>query len=238
MMQRVEYTSQLTSDDIRIFLAKYAGMNFCNISEMYRRTELIVFLVNDGIEYMMVCSDFEMRIVKMSTEIEKSHILSKPSADDWFCFLKSKFGINYMKHYAKIFEAKDILFYESKFISQMSYHSMLILIRILLEENNKTLQLDLPNTEIIEVESFYRSERRFLVSDRNKEFYLRVSDIEVVTPRLNCEAMYRFMAGKFGNDYLLTYHNTISKYIQPGIIPTFDEYTKKEDLPEIQAYAE
>ena len=99
-----------------------------------------------------------------------------------------------------------ILFENSKFLSRVSFDELVIVIKNMIKENPKNLfplEID-DDIEIIEKESFFMTERRFLIKKKTTGqcFFIRLSDFQSIRPRLNASYFIRFMAGKFGQEYL------------------------------------
>ena len=227
-MDRMRFTSRLTTSDVHFFLIRYGCFLDCTIHEEYvkKDKELICFFSCEGIEYKLFCEDFGLLVTKLQNDVEMTVPETRPSADDWFCFLKSIFGKEYMEHFANVFHAQRVIFEESHFLSQLSYDEMLIIIRQLLRENKRRYPIKEKIPSIIEVESFYRSERRFWIEDG--KFYLRISDTEVVMPRMNAYALERFMIDRFGEEYLQACHLNTRTFVV-STTPSFEEYISKED---------
>lgn len=206
-MDRMRFTTRLTKDDVNRFLIKYGGFLDCQIQDYYEKkaSELILYFYYNGLEYKIFCEDFGMRISIIESNRERPLLEGKPSCDDWFCFLKGKFGREYMEHFATLMNAKSIIFDRAKLISRLSYCEMLIIIRQIINENQniRPYYQHLTSNNVIEVESFYFSERRFWINSQEfGGFYLRISDTGVVTPHLKCNSMWRFLRGKFGEEHI------------------------------------
>lgn len=206
-MERMRFTTRLSKEDVRRFLVKYGGFVDCIIHEEFKKTpsELILYFSDKGLEYKIFCEDFGMRITQIENGIENLITEEKPSSDDWFCFLKSLFGREYTEHFANLMDARHIIFDKAQLISRLSYSEMLIIIRNIIFENPniKKYYQHLTSKEIIEVESFYLSERRFWIEEPMfGGFYLRISDTGVVTPKLRNNSLWRFLRGKFGEEHV------------------------------------
>lgn len=217
-MDRMRFTSRLTEDDIYKFLCKYGGfLDFTIIDNMKKTpTELIIYFASRGKKYKLYCEDFGMTVTEVFNSVESSVREIRPSADDWFCFLKSKYGMDYSIHYANLFDAKEIIFEKSKYISQISFNEFAILIKNIL---SYWIPINSFNTDIIEVESFFQSERRFFVSGPGlkKPFYMRVSDFQVIHPGRLSYKFRTIMEKMFGKEYLDDYKKAFKSTICKNI---------------------
>ena len=234
----MRFTSRLSQADIRLFLIKYGGYANCKIHEEFSKKaiELIMYFSCNNVEYKLFCEDFGMRITKINNNIESNISETIPSADDWFCFLKSKFGKEYMEHFAELMDASHVIFDEAKLISKLSYNEMLIIIRQIISENPGIMPCynHLTCNNIIEVESFYRSERRFLIKNStNDSFYLRISDTGVVTPKLRCDSLSRFLRSKFGEEYTKICNENFIRLFSSTGFPKFGEFISSEEASSI-----
>ncbi len=214
-MNLIEFSSRLTENDMKIFLTKYAGFQDCEISAFVEgkiSNEMFCHFQYNGCQYLLKCSDFFMRI--NSDDNDKEYCFKGIATDDdWFCFLKSKFGMDFVKQYNEMFNAEAIIKEDSKYISQISYDELIMILKRLVTENPLNVipfKMD-DDVQFIEVESFFKSERRFLVRHKNTNlhFFIRISDFQVIVPRVNNGLFARFMVGKFGADYINEYKKHI-----------------------------
>ena len=228
-MDKMRFTSRLTTDDIHRFLMKYGGFLDCFIHDNIQKTpsELILYFSNHGLEYKIWCEDFGMRITQTQ---ENSTPEIRPSADDWFCFLKSKFGRDYSMHYAQLFHAEDIILNKPQYISQISFNEFSIVIKNILGYQKKW---DTSTLSIVEVESFFQSERRFYISGAQleKPFYMRISDFQVISPRFLSYKFRLVMEKMFGEEYMQSYQKNFKKILHDSInIKEFNPHVNKQKI--------
>ena len=217
-MDRMKFTSRLTEDDIYKFLSKYGGFISFTVVEGINKTstELTMRFASNGKIYRLYCEDFGMTVTQIFNSIESTVQEIKPSADDWFCFLKGRFGIEYSIYYANLFDARDIIFDKPKYISRISFNEFVILIKNILSYWCPVNEL---NMEIIEVESFFQSERRFYVTGPGTliPYYIRVSDFQIIHPRRLSYKFRTIMEKMFGKEYLEDYKENFKSTICKNI---------------------
>ena len=206
-------------------------MNDCTILEEFiqNNDEIIYYIHWNEQNFVLKCSDFSMKLLKMYDNVEGTVQEVRPDENDWFCFLKHQFGNSYLKHYAKLFDAQDIIFNAAKYISQISFYEFTILIKNILgyKGNIKT-----SNLQIIEVESFFQSERRFYITClvSKKSFYMRFSDFQVIQPRAFSYLFRLNMEKMFGSDYLKDYQNTFRNILSINV--NIQEFKSVENVQE------
>ena len=170
----------------------------------FKSDEIYQYFWYDETSYVIKYSDIKMSIIKVSHE-PKLHVIPI-STSDWLCFLREKFGKRFSEHYANMFNAEDIIFDEAKFVSRLSFDDVkAVLSKIYEQDFRKTIPFAIDDdVEITEANSFFNSERRFLIMKiSTKEFFfLRISDFQVIKPRMSPNLYRRFMIGKFGNEYV------------------------------------
>ena len=217
-MDRLRFTSRLSSSDIKVFLTIYANMSACKIVEIVRNVnEVSYYIQRRDSEYLLKCSDFSMKFYWISRDYDAiASEQARPDENDWFCFLKRKFSMEYQIYYANLFDAKGIIFNKPTYISQISFNEFTILIKNLLKYERK---FDSSYLEIIEVESFFQSERRFFVSGLGleKPFYMRISDFQIIQPRAFSYKFRLIMEKMFGKEYDESYSDFLKTMISPDI---------------------
>lgn len=237
-MNPIEFSSRLVESDMKFFLSRYAGLTDYEISSISKSKHLneifCYFSYNDN-NYLLSCSDFFMRISNVDNEDKINSFNGNVSDDDWFCFLKSKFGKEYIKHYSEMFNAESIILENSKYISLVSYDELvMILKRIIVEYPKKQVPFKMgEDVQFIEVESFFNSERRFLIKKRNTNlsFFIRISDFQIVAPRFNNDLFHKFMVGKFGKDYINDYaQHLFSLFEEDALLRFLDTLQKKAQM--------
>lgn len=242
-MNLIEFSSRLDENDMKIFLTRYAGFDNCEVyslAESKRSNEVICYFCHKGSPYRLNCSDFFMRIHYLSNENKDSYFRGTVTDDDWFCFLKSKFGMEFVKQYIEMFNAKSIIEDESKYISKVPDDELIMILkRIASEHPIKALPFSMDDSvKFIEVESFFKSERRFLVKKEctNLHFFIRISDFQVISPRFNDGLFHRFMVGKFGREYISDYEKYLFTFFKEDTLPRFIESFQNKTQKEVSAF--
>lgn len=228
-MEKIRFTSMLSTDDIRTFLNVNGDMRDSTVLEevIQSSNEIVYYIHWNNQDYVLKCSDFSMKLLKMYDNVEGVVQEVRPDENDWFCFLKHKFGNNYQKHYAKLFHAEDIIKNVPKYISKISFYEFTILIKNILGYRG-----EYPTTgiSIIELESFFQSERRFFIMCplSRKSFCMRVSDFQVIQPRTYSYIFRLNMEKIFGNEYVKDYQRTFKDILSMNV--NIQEYNSVENV--------
>lgn len=228
-MNRVRFTSNLSNNDIKMFLSIHGNMNGCTVLKRIQyKNEVIYYIKWNENEYVMRCSDFSMKLLKMYDNVEGKVAMIRPDENDWLCFLRCRFKIKYQKYYARAFNAESIIFNEPAYISRISFDEFVILIKNILSYEKK---VNISSLEIIETDSFFQSERRFFISGGNleKPFYMRVSDYQVICPIRSFSYKFRIvMENMFGKKYMDSYSDSFKNIVNPNL--TVREFQPKEAM--------
>lgn len=206
----LRFSSQLTLEDLRKFLTRYAGFRDCIMEENVRpayANEIYQYFLYEGVSYVLSYSDYYVLLKTIDGDCEEIQENKKFTTSDWLCFLKSKFGAEFVSYYASEFKAEDIVYEESQFLSKISFGELAMILKKMFKESGRGLlpfDIDDDDVEVIERESFFQSERRFAIWKKSSDlyFFIRLSDFQSINPRLPGKLFFKFMAGKFGDEYL------------------------------------
>lgn len=216
-MMNCEYSSKLTFDDLRKYLAN-CFFGDCNLEERFfmvtqngkERWKKKVHFSHDGKKYILFFDDTDAEIYEIrerNWRLPKEH--SRLVSDNWHCFMYSKFGVVYLDKYKKHFESHEHVFGSSMFASKLSLEEIW-------EYVTKICNYEEHRIKVIEIDSISKAERRVLVKVVGTCCfrYFRISDFDAIS-LYGCTSQYfiKFMTHKFGETYI----NAYEKYLMDRI---------------------
>ena len=228
-------SSKLTLEDFKTFLNNCGiPISDINICELDYHMPAVVFNLNSQ-KYILLYSDTRIAIQDIwlsenDCEINYAdldiNLLALLLQDSWLAFMYEKFGYEYLLSYPTI--GKKALKKRNyiNLISDFEFKDFII--NLLAKHQGKAnCFYNIKKEEVIiqELESFYNSERRFLITriSDGTFAYIKFSDFAIVYPQFVGTSFFTFMVKRFGNSYLQNFREYALNKLHEEDVPKFIE---------------
>lgn len=236
------FVSQLTSEDFDNFF-KNCGVSIsdAHMCEWSYQIPTVAFIFNSQ-KYLFLYSDTEIAIQdiwrteeNIAIDFDKVDIntLAMILQDSWLLFMYEKFSYEYILSYPTL---------GKKSLKQRNY------VNLIDDSEFKTFIIDLVSktrgkvnyfygineaeVTIQELNSFYKSERRFVITkNANGDIlYIKFSDFEIVYAPIGSKKFFKFMFKRFGDSYLHSLRVHAMDKLHEEEVPKFiEKCTKRFD---------